>query len=235
MKQLMKKMFLLAIPVIVLSSCASTKADPPPPLSEGEKRILKKLGGVLLPDGNIRLGKITIHRLEQELSFPAYINMTSGALEVLISTETGRTHESLLVSKIDPFNLQIALLLLGFKNGRRLKDGSIEQGTLINIEAVILDDSDSKRHPIENWLYNKTTEKEMGPQGWVFVGSNFTHNKVCLATKEGNIVNVWSFGNTILDNPGETGNYDDTFDVHTENIPAFKTKLRVYMTAAGEN
>ena len=55
--------------------------------------------------------------------------------------------------------------------------------------------------------------------GWVFVGSSFTSDKTCLATKEGNVVNTWSFGNTILDNPSDTGDRDDYFEANTKMIP----------------
>ena len=76
-----------------------------------------------------------------------------------------------------------------------------------------------KIFPIEHWIKNKRTQKEKQRLGWVFVGSSFAGDRTCLATQEGNVVNTWSFGNTILDNPATTGDTDDYFEAYSENIP----------------
>ncbi len=198
-----------------------------PPLSEPEKRILDKLGGELLPDQNIKIGDITIHRRELEISFPGILNMTEGDLEVLISMPHGRVHESLLVSNIDPFNLQLALLLVGAENGSRDGGEKISQGTILNIDVQ---PKDGRRVPVEDWLLNKKTSKGMDRFGWVFIGSSFTHDMRCLAKEEGNIVNVWSFGNAILDNPAPTGNDDDFIVVNPETAPKRGTPVTIYLS-----
>lgn len=198
-----------------------------PPLSPAEKRILEKLGGKLLPDQNIKIGDITIHRKEKEISFPGNVNMTSGDLEVLIAMPHGRIHESLLVSDIDPMKLQIALLLIGAENGSRDGGEKIPQGTILNIDVQ---PKGGKRVPVENWLFNKRTSKGMETYGWVFVGSSFTHDMLCLAKEEGNIVNVWSFGNTVLDNPASTGNEDDFIIVNSDTVPKYGTQATVYLS-----
>ena len=41
--------------------------------------------------------------------------MTDGMLEYLIVTEMGKTHESLLSTKIEPYDIQVAMLLLGIE------------------------------------------------------------------------------------------------------------------------
>ncbi|MFA6293101.1 MAG: YdjY domain-containing protein [Victivallales bacterium] len=198
-----------------------------PPLSVAEKRILEKLGGEVLPDQNIRIGVITIHRREKEISFPGYVNMTVGDLEVLIALPHGRVHESLLVSEADPMKFQLALLLIGAENGSREGGEKIPQGTILNIDVK---PKDGKRVPVEDWLFNKKTAKGMDRFGWVFIGSSFTHDMRCLAKEEGNLVNVWSFGNTVLDNPALTGNQDDFIVVNSETVPKYGTPVTVYLS-----
>jgi hypothetical protein len=198
-----------------------------PPLSESEKRILAKLGGEILPDQNIKIGDITIHRREKEISFPGNVNMTAGDLEVLIAMPHGRVHESLLVSEIDPLKLQLALLLIGAENGSRDGGERIPQGTMLNIDVQ---PNGGNRVPVEDWLFNKRTSKGMDRFGWVFIGSSFTHDMLCLAKEEGNIVNVWSFGNTILDNPAPTGNEDDFIVVNSGAVPKYGTPVTIYMS-----
>ncbi len=198
-----------------------------PPLSEPEKRILDKLGGELLPDQNIKIGDIIIHRRELEISFPGILNMAEGDLEVLIAMPHGRVHESLLVSDVDPLKLQLALILVGAENGSRDGGEKNSQGTILNIDVQ---PKDGKRVPVEDWLFNKKTSKGMDRFGWVFIGSSFTHDMRCLAKEEGNIVNVWSFGNTILDNPSPTGDDDDFIVVNPETAPKYGTPVTIYLS-----
>ncbi len=200
---------------------------PLPPLSEAEKRILDKLGGEVLPDQNIKIGDIIIHRREREISFPGNLNMTAGDLEVLIALPHGRVHESLLVSVADPMKLQLALLLVGAENGSREGGERVPQGTILNIDVQ---PKDGKRVPVENWLFNKKTSKGMDRFGWVFIGSSFTHDMHCMAKEEGNLVNVWSFGNTILDNPAPSGEQDDSIVVNSETVPKYGTPVTVYLS-----
>ena len=208
-----------------------------PPLTENELKVLKYMGGKVLPDGNIAIGKVQILRTENEISFPGNVEIREGDLEVLISTQTGRIHETLIVSKIDPYNLQLALFLIGahngtlyppnsekFKNGK--KKSTLPQGSLLDIFIEL---KNGKRVPIEHWLLNKGSKKEKINTGWVFVGSNFDVAKKCLATKEGNIVNLWNFGNSILGNPTPSGESDDYFVSFTKNIPKKSTNIKVIM------
>jgi len=237
-----KATVILSLGIVLLSgSCANfsregtsrpgqSKQDNavPPPLSEAEKNLLQKLGGELLPDGNISIEGITIHRSEREISFTGLINMTSGKLDVLIALPNGRLHESLIVSKIDPLKLQIALLLIGARNGRRnAGDEKIPQGTLFNID---IQPENGKRMPVEDILIEDNTAKKMDRLGWVFVGSSFGSNMYCLAKEEGNVVTIYSSGNTILDNPGSSGNGAWGLSIITENCPKYNSPVTVFLS-----
>lgn len=229
---------LLACASVMFSSCAAPmtteeKNAKLPPLSQEELKVLKIMGGRVLDDGNIGFGKVTIDRSSNEVFFPGKVNVTEGDLEVLICTPSGRAHESLLVSDIDPYKLQLALLLAGAANGTRNapeeKDGAkpaVVQGSIIDI---FIKPEKLERFPIEQWLMNKKTKREKKQEGWVFVGSSFTADKQCLATEEGNIVNLWSFGNTILDNPSTTGDTDDIFVSYTKRMFPYETPLTIIM------
>lgn len=224
--------------IIFITSCASTSDKPKeklPPLAPEELKVLKIMGGRVLPDGNIGFGQVTIDRRTNEVTFPAKVNIAEDEidLEVLICTPTGRAHESLLVSEVNPYHVQLALLLAGASNGTRVpletKDGkepSVAQGSLIDI---ILEPEDMERFPVEQWLKNKKTKRQKKEEGWVFVGSSFNSDKTCLATEEGNIVNVWSFGNTILDNQADSGDTDDIFVSYSKRMFPYGTPIKVIM------
>lgn len=223
----------LCLCALSLSSCKVVETkNPLPPLSDVQMRILNKMGGELLPDGNIKIENITILRREKEISFPSKINIVDSeyGVEVLIALENGRLHEALLVTNIEPLTLQLALYLLGAENGTRSEGGeNLPQGTLMNIDVQ---PSGGERVPVEKWLMDKSTSKEMERSGWVFVGSSFTHDMICLAKVEGNIVNVWSFGNTILDNPSESGDIKHIIVANDKTTPEIGTPVIVYFSFA---
>jgi hypothetical protein len=220
-------MNLIAAGGLLLLAIGCTTVAPLPPLTEQELSFLKQVGGEVTPEENIRIGQVTVLRRERQISFPATVNMTSGELEVLICTETGRRHESLLVCSVKPLDLQLAMLLLGWENGARKAGLPIAQGNLFGIDVQ---PTDGKRVPIEHWLFNKTTEQVQEQAGpWVFVGSSFNHEGACSAEIDGNIVNLWSFGSTILDNPGESGDNDDGYKVAEETVAPFESPVTVFL------
>ena len=235
----MKKL-LLMIPIFfavltVFISCTTVKPlKKLPPLSKKEMRLLTMMGGKVISNEIIAIGKVHINRRNKEVSFPGITQLTDGAIEVLITTKNGRTYETLLASDIKPYNLQLALLLSGAENGTRIqsnknvkgKNNTIPQGDIINIYVKT---KNGKVQPITNWLINSRTQKPFKKNKWVFVGSSFNSQKKCLAAKDGNIVTTWSFGNTILDNPSKTGDTDDYFIVNNKKVPKSNTPVTIIM------
>src|SRR5882762_647956 len=65
--------------------------------------------------GLFQLGAVRFDKNRQTVSFPALVNMREGNLEYLIVTTTGKTHESLLRTEAQAFQIHLALLLLGAK------------------------------------------------------------------------------------------------------------------------
>src|SRR3989442_9675353 len=87
----------------------------PPPAS------IPASNGPALPTDRVRqlgpslfqVGAVRIDREQRTLRFPALVNLREGNLEYLLVTSFGKTHESLLRTEVRPFQLQVALLLLG--------------------------------------------------------------------------------------------------------------------------
>lgn len=163
-----------------------------------------------LPNGDIRLGDITLNRDSKTLSFPGEMNLRRGPLEVLIATSRGRLHESLLKSDARPSHVQTLLYLLGLENGARMPDDETEQGSLVDINISWEEDGETRTRPIEEYIINSHEERTMKRHGWVFVGSSVKDGKL-LADIEGNIALTWSVGSTVLDIPAEEGLDDSVF------------------------
>jgi hypothetical protein len=192
------------------------------PLSKQEMKIMKLMGGSLTKEQNIQFDDIVIHRREKEISFPSSVNMISGELEIVLCTPKGRAHESLLMCHIDPFKLQLALILLGAKNGSLFPNGNVPQGSIIDIDVQ---PENGPRESVENWILKAQTKEPMKRTGFVFVGSSFSSDGVCLAERDGNVVDMNSQDlNTILHLAINEKNKHDYYECRTEKIPKHHAK-----------
>ena len=181
-----------------------------------------------LPNGDVRLGSVTVHRKQREVSFPAVVNMDTGQIDVLVSTPVGRLYEALLRTDVHPLHFQTMLYLLGLKNGPRFSDEEGRQGDLVDIDLEWQrDDGTTVREPVERWLCDERTSAVMTRCGWVFVGSSI-EDGVFLAAIEGNLVVTFSAGESVLDIPDKGGNKAWTFYVNGEKTePGKDAKVRV--------
>ena len=121
------------------------------PLTAQDEALLKKIGARTDAAGNIMIGCAFLRKNDRTISFPGRINIRQGTIEVLVSTRRGRMHESLIVTELDPFQLQMALILAGYRNGDR------NTADAFHIEVI---PDTSVRIPIEEWLYDSTAKKK---------------------------------------------------------------------------
>jgi hypothetical protein len=68
-----------------------------------------------------QIGKIRLDKATRELSFGAGVNMNKGLIEYLLATtKSDKVHETLFLTDIAPFNLNLAMKLLGIKESKEL-------------------------------------------------------------------------------------------------------------------
>ena len=65
--------------------------------------------------GVFNIGKMQLDKTARTLTFPGTVNMAKGALEYLLVSPAGATHESLLLTTLPPNDVHLAMLLLGAK------------------------------------------------------------------------------------------------------------------------
>ena len=169
-------------------------------------------GAKRLPDGNLELNGAIVRIAARELALPCRFVLKEGALEVILGKPDGRMHEALLCTEIAAVQVQTMLYLLGAENGFRLPGEKGRQGDLIDL-FIEWKDAQGKlvREPVENWIVDTRTGKNLEPHGWVFVGSS-VKNGAFQADAEGNVVINYSVGSTVLDSP-DPGSDDDTIHI----------------------
>jgi len=177
---------------------------PPPPKTSTE--------AVLVPDtGGVRIGPVAIDAEKRAVRFSARVNQNEGLLEYALVSEQGKVHESLLRTEVEPYDLQVALLLLGLKGGGNLQfqgDPTPPKGDPVRITVEWPEGDGVKSVRLEDLIWNERQKKAMDHADWVFTGSRFLEG-VFLAQMERSIVAVFRDPAAIIDNP-QTDAADDT-------------------------
>jgi hypothetical protein len=179
--------------------------------------------------GIFRIGDIEINKKSKSISFPAEVNMDRGLLEYILVRTGGKTHESLIRTKVEPYNLQIAFLLLGFEpTDRPLRgQGDPDKPKGEQIEISISYDKGGKPVTIrpEEWVIKKNKDKdsEVKKLDWIYTGSVIWDGRF-MAQIEGSIIAVYHDPMALIDNASEGGESDEIWFVK-EGIPPAGTPL----------
>lgn len=158
-----------------------------------------------------RLGEITFDAKSREIRLPAVVNMREGGpIEYLLVHETGKTHESVLITRARPFQLQVVLKLLRYQSGEGdLFDGFLPEeeqrqrakseansaakrgdAVEIQLEWKRPDAREPNHSPASTWILDAETRKGMTDEPWILTGSMMSENHF-MAEVEGSIVGIY--------------------------------------------
>jgi hypothetical protein len=187
--------------------------------------------------GVYRIGDILINKAEKSVSFPARINMDKGLLEYVLVRTGGKTHESLFRTETEPYDLQLACLLLDLVGTDKPLPfqgaPDLPKGDLVSI-SVSRQDKEGKGRELrpETWI-TKTVEgkpQDVEPLKWVFVGSMINEGRF-LAQVEGSIISLYHDPIAIIDNASPGGESDKIWFVNEQNVPPVGTPVTITIKA----
>jgi len=222
--------------VLCLSSFAA-EAPAPGSLPGAELQSERMPPVEKLGNGAYRVGGILINKAERSITFPAQVNMDSGMLEYLIVHNKGKTHESLLRTRIEPYTLQIAFLLLGYDGtNQRLAmqgDANTPKGERLRITLATVAGGEPLAFPVENWLINKFGDevKDLAAIDWVFSGSYVDGDRF-LSQETGSIAAIWHDPVALIDNASPGGESNRIWFVKQGTVPAVGTAVNVVIKPA---
>ena len=230
----MKKSVLFCLFVLInILHNIQAQGEPEAPKSKVKPPSAKP---VRLANGDLKLGLVTLHNKEKEISFPGHFNHSSREiLEVLIVTPYGRTHEGLIVSKASPFQLEFMLYLLGADNAIP-RDVKGKKGSLIDIDIEWKDDyGRTHRDPVEQWIIDTRTDKVMRRSGFYFCGSSF-YQRIYQAEGSGNFCLLYSSTDaTVLDSADPESGQDILFIANPEITKTVVSRqIRIIMSIRKE-
>jgi hypothetical protein len=232
MKKIFQKMQCLVFICLFTIVVSRTYAEPPVVKDSLDKKSnIQQIG----PD-KYKIGSVILNKNKREIYISGSINMQSGLVEYLAChEEVGKLHESVLKLEAKPYDIQIALLLLGFKNKNNLKfqgDSTIPEGDPLDIFVEWkLTDKAKKRVRAEELVFDQQKKKTMEKTHWVFTGSQIVDGQF-MADTDGSIIATFRDPLAIINNPLPTG-ADDTIYVSNEKLlPPKDTHILLILKAA---
>lgn len=203
-------------------------APPPLPGEPGQPITAPPLKRV--SEGVFEIGGVRIMKKEGKVVFPAAVNMDKGLLEYLVVGRGGKLHESLLKTDVEPYSLQIALLLMGLEGTAAPLAGQGDprspEGDPVTLWIELGKGDAKKRIRMEEWVINQNTGKAMKPMKWVFTGS-IVMDGVFMAQVEKSIVAVFHDPIAMIDNPLPEGASDELWFVNEKKVPPVGTEVLV--------
>ncbi|MBI5779255.1 MAG: hypothetical protein HZA49_07355 [Planctomycetes bacterium] len=156
-------------------------------------------------------------------------------LEFVACADGGKAYESLVVLKCKPWNVQLALILAGLKEGggpKSFGDAAKPTGDLVLVFIAWEKDGKAVSYRVEDLLIDSGTKKTLDLVGWSFSGSMFvdemdydtgkpTGKKIYLADIEKNIIAAWHDPAAILNIPTQGNLYLP----YKELLPSAGTKI----------
>lgn len=192
------------------------------------------------PAAPLEFRGITIDKQKRTVTFPAEINMQDGMLEYLIVADTGKTHESLLSTKIEPYDIQVAMLLLGIKpsgqagseppaqlNRRYLSSAPELKGEKVSLFVAWQDaGGGGHRARAEDLIWNLKENAPMSQGLWTYNGSEMYAGKF-LAQVDGSITALVRDSAALINNPRPGNDDDQIWKAYTKATPPVGTAVDV--------
>lgn len=190
---------------------------------------IKKVGKNLY-----QIETIVVNAKDKTITLRGEVNMQDGLVELLACGLYGKRHESVLMIPVEPYHVQVALLLLGLHPGKnKLKyqgDPGEPQGDPIEIFVEWNQNGSTVKKRAEDLVFDKSTNHSMPHTQWVFTGS-VLHDGNFMAQIEQSLVTTYHDPATIIDNPLSGGKDDTLYFANKEVIPPVGTPVKMIIKA----
>ncbi len=196
--------------------------------------------------GVYKIGKMRLDKAAGSLSFPTSINMDFGLVEYVLVTPQGSTHESTLVTDMQPSDIHFAMLLLGAKGAPPATtpastphSGQIEieylrsllkpKGDAISLTVKWTEAGKEKTAQLEDWLINNESNEVMKRGPWLYTGSMLV-GQTFMAQADGNIIAVITNPSCLINNPRSGSDNDKIWFSNRDILPAKGTPVELTIT-----
>lgn len=193
--------------------------------------------------GCFQIGEVRLDKGARTVSFDGEVNMKGGPIEYLLVTDGGKTHESLLTTRIDPSDLHVSMLLVGASDsgrvtapppmrvtGESLKKVAKLRGTNIDVLVCWTIGSAQQEMRVEDMILRNDGVVERGP--WLYTGSVIYDGRF-LARTEGSLISLITDPAALVNNPRPGADNDQIWSVRSSKVPAVGTAVEITLRLTG--
>jgi hypothetical protein len=224
-------------PLLFVGALIACASDNPPTTTNTPVRMVAP--------GIFEIGNVRLDQNRRSITFPAVLNWVQGPMEYFLVTTYGKTHESILKTATAPYDIHLAMLLLGADGpGNADFPGSPTNGIpgpIVNPSKASIPGNkvaiDVKwkisdvdvQHSAEDLVYKDDTRTVMGHGSWVYNGSLIIHGKF-LAQTDGSIISLVTDPVALINNTGPGHDNDLIWFANTNNLPPTNVSVDVTIT-----
>jgi hypothetical protein len=217
-----------------------TQEKPAPSASESSPKAPEKPQIVKLADGRMKYGEIEFDPKTRQVRIPCSVNMNDGLLEFAVVHENGKIHESLLITKCSPTDINVVLKLLRYVASEELYAIEKEPGVLssnfpevpeatkkaarVDLKLEWQQDGKAQKASLADWIVQAATTKSMSQEPWVYGGS-MVYDGAFLAEMTGDIAAIFVSRGSLFLYPGKDNFNDEAWLANTKRIPAQGTNV----------
>ena len=190
--------------------------------------------------GIFQVGGVSLNKETKTATFPGTINMTRGLIEYLLVQEGGKTHESLLATKVEPYHLHVAMLLLGAKvakpdgekappdtiDAQYLKTAPKPKGDNVIIKVRWKDGDKDVEMNVEDLIQDDATKSPMSRGPWVYNGSMLSGG-MFLAQEERDFAALVIDPAALINNTRPGSDNDQIWEIRANIVPKENTPVEI--------
>lgn len=205
--------------------------DPPPDLPQGPAANVSTNVPIReIAPGVFAIGDVRLDKTKRTVSFPAVVNITESLAEYLVVAAHGKIHESILRTEAQPYQIHLAMLLLGAK-GAGAREFPQNQEDPLPGESMTIRvhwESGGKRvtRTGEELARHRAAQKAMAKTHWVYTGS-ILYEGTFLAQQEGSIVALYTDPVALVNFPGPDRDNDENWEPNAAILPEVESLVRV--------
>jgi hypothetical protein len=185
-----------------------------------------------------QIGAVTFEKTTRTITFPAVVNMDKGLIEYLIVHSTGKVHESLFRTEVEPYHIHLAMLLLSnTKPGNgSISDPKTAASNTNEFKDVVIsvawnEGAKRVRKPAEDLVFDLKTKSTMKHGPWRYVGSRVVDGTF-LAQRDGSIISTIDDPDALVNNSRPGSEDDENWQVHGGGLLAIGEKVEVEIQPA---
>lgn len=199
----------------------------------------------MVEPGIYEIGKVRLDQRKRSITLSAVLDKSQGFMEYFLVTAYGKTHESILQTEAKPYDIHLAMLLLGANGpGNAEFPGSPTNGVpgpVIHPSADVIPGNKVSiavkwavagtkiEHAAEELIFKHDAQAVMQRGAWVYNGSLIVHNRF-LAQVDGSIVSLVTDPVALVNNTGPGHDNDLIWEPNQTNLPPRDLPVEVIIT-----